>query len=97
VRLPWEVKDIFRAWLEAHFPLKAAHVMARIHEMRDGRDNDPNFGTRMTGEGLFADLLRQRFDKACTRFGLVSGGDRFDTLDTTLFVPPSLHGQATLF
>jgi DNA repair photolyase len=97
VRLPWEVKDIFRAWLEAHFPLKAAHVMARIHEMRDGRDNDPNFGTRMTGEGLFADLLRQRFDKACARFGLVSGGDRFDVLDTTLFVPPSLHGQASLF
>lgn len=97
VRLPWEVKDIFRAWLEAHFPLKAAHVMARIHEMRDGRDNDPNFGTRMTGEGLFAELLRQRFDKACARFGLVSGGDRFDVLDTTLFVPPSLHGQASLF
>ena len=70
VRLPWEVKDLFRAWLEAHFPLKAKHVMSRIHAMREGRDNDPNFGSRMKGTGLFADLLKQRFKKACTRFGL---------------------------
>jgi DNA repair photolyase len=95
VRLPWEVKDIFRAWLEAHFPLKAAHVMARIHEMREGRDNDPNFGTRMSGTGLFAELLAQRFEKATRRFGL-EGIPGFE-LDCSLFVPPSLHGQASLF
>lgn len=94
VRLPWEVKDIFRATLEAHFPLKAAHVMSRIHVMRGGKDNDPNFGTRMTGQGLWADLLRQRFDKAVARFGL-DGPDK--PLDTTKFRPPGRNGQASLF
>jgi DNA repair photolyase len=95
VRLPWEVKDIFRAWLEEHFPLKAAHVMSRIHEMREGRDNDPNFGTRMTGTGLFAELLRQRYEKACKRFGLDRREER--PLDCSLFKPPSRHGQQSLF
>jgi DNA repair photolyase len=96
LRLPWEVKDIFRAWLEEHFPLKAAHVMSRVHEMREGRDNDPNFGTRMTGTGLLAQLLRQRFEKACKRFGLNGpGSDR--ELDCSLFRPPSPPGQGTLF
>jgi DNA repair photolyase len=51
MRLPWEVKDIFKAWLEEHFPLKAAHVMSRVREMREGRENDPDFGSRMTGTG----------------------------------------------
>jgi DNA repair photolyase len=94
VRLPWEVKDLFRAWLEEHFPLKAAHVMARIHEMRGGRDNDPSFGSRMTGQGLFAELLAQRFDKARARFGLDEVG--FE-LDCSLFRPPGPRGQANLF
>jgi DNA repair photolyase len=95
VRLPWEVKDIFRAWLEANFPLKAAHVMSRIHEMRQGRDNDPNFGTRMVGTGLLAELLRQRYQKASKRLGL----DRKEDVELRcdLFLPPSLHGQRTLF
>jgi DNA repair photolyase len=96
VRLPWEVKDIFRAWLEAHFPLKAAHVMSRIHEMREGRDNDPNFGTRMTGTGLFAELLRQRYEKALKRFGLDAREVDFE-LDCSLFKPPERHGQQRLF
>lgn len=96
VRLPWEVKDIFRAWLEAHFPLKAAHVMSRIHQMREGRDNDPRFGTRMTGTGLFAQLLRQRFDKACKRLGL-DRNDRDFELDCSRFRPPARAGQASLF
>ena len=95
VRLPWEVKDIFRAWLEEHFPLKAAHVMSRVHQMRGGRDNDPNFGTRMTGQGLFAELLSQRFDKACKRLGLDERMG-FD-LDCSRFRPPALDGQQTLF
>lgn len=95
VRLPWEVKEIFRAWLDAHFPLKAAHVMSRIHEMREGRDNDPNFGTRMTGTGLFAELLRQRYEKACKRFGLDKREE--PELDCSLFVPPSPAGQGRLF
>ena len=95
LRLPWEVKDIFRAWLEERFPLKAAHVMSRVHAMRGGKDNDPNFGSRMKGQGLWAELLRQRFDKACARIGLNS--DRWRNLDTSLFRPPSRHGQAQLF
>jgi DNA repair photolyase len=95
LRLPWEVKDIFRAWLEERFPLKAAHVMSRVHEMRGGRDNDPNFGSRMKGQGLWADLLKQRFVKACERVGL--NQEHWRGLDTSRFVPPSLHGHARLF
>jgi len=95
LRLPWEVKTIFRAWLEERFPLKAAHVMSRVHDMRGGRDNDPDFGTRMKGQGLWAELLRQRFDKACARVGL--NKDSWRNLDTTLFTPPSRSGQASLF
>jgi DNA repair photolyase len=94
VRLPWEVRPIFKEWLEKHFPLKAEHVMSRIRDMRDGRENDPEFGSRMVGKGTLAELLGQRFRKAVVRFGL----DRRNyELDCSLFVPPSLNGQATLF
>jgi DNA repair photolyase len=94
VRLPWEVKDIFRAWLEHHFPLKAAHVMARLNEMRGGRDNDPRFGTRMTGEGLLAELIRRRVRVVRERLGLKSGPA---PLATHRFRPPSGGGQLGLF
>ncbi len=94
VRLPWEVKDIFREWLERHFPLKAAHVMARLNEMRGGRDNDPRFGTRMTGEGLLTDLLRRRVEVACRRLGLAR---RPPTLACDRFLAPSAGGQLGLF
>jgi len=94
VRLPWEVKPIFKEWLEKHFPLKAEHVMSRIRDMRDGRENDPEFGTRMTGEGTLAELLRQRFRKAAKRYGLDK--DIYE-LDCSLFVPPQRHGQGNLF
>ncbi len=94
IRLPWEVRPIFKEWLEKNFPLKAEHVMSRIRDMREGRENDPNFGSRMVGKGTLAELLSQRFRKAITRFGL----DRdFHELDCSLFVPPSLNGQKTLF
>ena len=95
LRLPWEVKDIFRAWLEEHFPRKAAHVMSRVHQMRGGKDNDPNFGTRMKGQGLFAELLKQRFQKATARLGLQKR--EFFQLDTTLFRPPGPKDQGCLF
>jgi DNA repair photolyase len=94
VRLPWEVLPIFKEWLETHFPLKAGHVMSRIRDMREGRENDPNFGSRMTGKGTLADLLSLRFRKAVARYGL----DRVDwDLDCSLFTPPSRNGQASLF
>jgi DNA repair photolyase len=83
LRLPWEVKDLFKDWLERHYPLKAKHVMARIRDMRDGRDNDPRFGSRMKGEGQYAELLRKRFDLACKRLNLNAGGRNH--LDTTKF------------
>jgi DNA repair photolyase len=70
LRLPWEVNPLFQQWLAAHFPERAARVMARVREMRGGRDNDPNFGSRMTGQGVWAQLLRQRFHKACHKLGL---------------------------
>ena len=76
LRLPWEVKDLFKAWLEEHAPLKAAHVMARIRDMRGGRENDPNFGSRMKGAGQYAELLRRRFEVTCARLGL-NAGERF--------------------
>ena len=94
VRLPWEVKPIFKEWLEKHFPLKAEHVMSRIRDMRDGRENDPEFGSRMVGKGTLAELLQQRFRKAVKRYGLDK--EIYD-LDTTLFVPPARHGQGKLF
>jgi DNA repair photolyase len=70
LRLPWEVNPLFQQWLNQHFPERAARVMARVREMRGGRDNDARFGQRMKGEGLWAELLRQRLAKACARWGL---------------------------
>ena len=69
MRLPWELKDLFKDWLEHHYPLKAAHVMSRVRQLRDGKENDPNFGTRQTGTGLLAELLHKRFENACQRLG----------------------------
>jgi len=70
LRLPWEVAPLFKDWLGQHYPKRADRVMARLHEMRGGRDNDPDFGSRMRGVGLWADLLRQRLNKAAARLGL---------------------------
>jgi DNA repair photolyase len=98
MRLPWEVKDLFREWLERNYPLKAKHVMSRVHEMRGGRDNDPRFGSRMRGTGELAALLAQRFKKACARLGF--NDDRMmrnRELDTTRFRVPGGNGQLSLF
>ena len=86
VRLPHEVAPLFRAWLDEHFPDRAAKVMATIRSMRDGRDNDPDFFSRMRGSGPWADLLRTRFEKAAKRFGL---GQTKTVLRRDLFQPPS--------
>ncbi len=94
LRLPLEVKDLFRDWLEQHFPLKAAHVMSRVQAMREGRDYDSNFRTRMQGTGIFAELLRQRFAAACARLGL---NRERKPLATALFTQPRLDGQLDLF
>ena len=94
LRLPYEVKQLFRDWLDQHFPLKAAHVMSRIHAMRDGRDNDPEFGSRMVGSGEFAGLLAKRFHMSCRRFRL--NIDR-RVLDTSQFRRPGSSEQMDLF
>jgi DNA repair photolyase len=97
LRLPYEVKTLFRDWLERHYPLKAKHVMSRVHEMRGGRDNDPHFGSRMRGQGEFAELLAQRFAIAKRRFGYDVRGRmlRNAPLDTTLFRVPAPAAAAT--
>lgn len=94
MRLPYELKDLFKDWLMHHYPLKAAHVMSRVRQMRDGRENDPEFGSRMRGSGELADLLRMRFDKACNRLGL---NLQRPALDVTQFKRPRLDGQMALF
>jgi DNA repair photolyase len=85
VRLPHEVKTLFREWLDGHMPERAAHVMSLIGAMRGGRDNDPRFGTRMRGVGPYADLIARRFQSACQRLGL--SRRRADSLSTAQFRP----------
>jgi len=70
LRLPWEVSPLFQHWLQTHFPDRAARVMARIRDLRGGRDNDSRFGQRMSGQGVWAQLLAQRVQKATHRLGL---------------------------
>lgn len=84
LRLPHEVKDLFREWLAEHAPTQADHVMQRIRDSRGGRDYDPAFGTRMRGTGLFADMLAQRFRAAHVRMGFAEG----EQLDCSRFLPP---------
>ena len=70
LRLPWEVAPLFKDWLAAHFPDRAERVMGRVRDMRGGKDYDACFASRMKGEGLWADLLKQRFHQAARRLGL---------------------------
>lgn len=70
IRLPHEVKDLFKEWLAKHFPQRAEHVMSIIRQMRGGKEYDAQFGTRMRGEGEYATLLKNRFHIACKRFHL---------------------------
>ena len=85
VRLPHEVAPLFRAWLDEHFPDRAGKVMSIVQSIRGGRDNDPDFFTRMQGQGPWADLLRTRFHRMCRKLGL--NGERME-LRTDLFRPP---------
>ena len=95
LRLPHEVAPLFRDWLERHRPGMAAHVMNRVQDMRGGRDNDPRFGARFRGEGLHADLARQRFRLARARLGYRRGAP---ALDCSRFGPPPRAGdQLSLF
>jgi len=96
LRLPWELKDLVREWLQLHFPDRAGHVLSLVRQMRGGRDYDPRFGKRMRGEGEFAELIHQRFTLATRRLGLARNRDI--ALDDTRFeVPRAASPQAHLF
>lgn len=86
VRLPWELKALFRQWLELHVPQRAEHVMSLVAQLHGGRAYDADFRTRMRGQGVLAELLRRRFEVACRKHGF--GRARDLQLDTTHFVAP---------
>ncbi len=95
LRLPYEVKDLFKEWLATHYPLKAEHVMSLLRQMRGGRENDSRFGVRMRGKGEYARMLAGRFSLACRRFGL---NREMLVLDVTHFRPPrTADAQLSLF
>jgi DNA repair photolyase len=100
LRLPNEVRLLFKEWLAAHHPQRAEHVISIIRQSRGGRENDPEFGSRMTGTGNFVDLIGKRFDLASRRFGLNSEENHMASrkdLDCSLFRPPCADGQMRLF
>jgi DNA repair photolyase len=97
LRLPWEVNPLFQRWLDEHFPDRAARVMARVREMRGGKDYDASFGARMRGEGVWADLIAQRLAKARRRFGLDHERRPLDCSQFRKPPPPSQAGQQDLF
>jgi len=100
MRLPNELKDLFKEWLAAHYPERAEHVISIVHQMRGGRDNDPRFGTRMSGTGNYAGLMAKRFEIACRKYRLNEhgAGRRRAELECSLFKPPAKNpGQLALF
>jgi DNA repair photolyase len=100
LRLANEVRPLFKEWLAAHYPQRADHVISLVRQSRGGRENDPNFHTRMTGSGNFVELIGQRFELACKRFGLNRENNHMADrggLDCTRFRPPRNAPQAELF
>lgn len=94
LRLPHEIKTLFADWLTVHEPLKATHVLNRVRDMRDGKEYDARFGTRMRGTGVFAQLLAQRFQLAYRRLGFAVQ----PPLNCAAFRPPAPRsGQLGLF
>ena len=70
LRLPLEIADLFEDWLHRHYPDRAEHVMNRMRDLRGGKLYDGTFGRRMTGQGPYAELIRQRFNRQCRKLGL---------------------------
>ena len=96
LRLPLELKDLFKEWLEAHFPNKASHVLSLVAQSHGGKIYDSTWGKRMVGYGPYADLLSMRFDRAVRRLGLARR--HTEPLDTALFRPPAKpQAQLALF
>ena len=86
IRLPLDVRPLFEAWLDEHYPDRKDKVLGQIRALRGGRLNDPRFGRRMRGEGPYAELLRRRFQIACRRLSLAP---RSDDLDVGRFERPA--------
>ena len=99
LRLPHEVAPLFRDWLDAHFPQRAAHVISTVQQLRGGKDYDSAFGQRMRGQGVYAELLARRFRLACQRLGFAASAGQWRGLATHHFVapvaprPPSAQGE----
>ena len=93
LRLPHEVAPLFREWLSVHYPERGDKVMGIVRSIRGGKDNDPDFFTRMKPTGVWADLFRARFRLACKRAGI--GKAKFE-LDCTRFRAPEVGGQMRL-
>ena len=94
LRLPREVAPLFEEWLQTHYPQRAGKVMSLMRQCRSGADYDSRFGKRMRGEGVFAELIAQRFAKACRRLGLNDSATRnMRQLDSTVFRPPRAQGD----
>jgi len=87
LRLPHELKILFREWLAEHYPDRAQHVMSLINQARGGKDYDSQFGTRMRGTGPYAELLRTRFELAKRKLGFSPASERYE-LNTSAFRPP---------
>jgi DNA repair photolyase len=94
LRLPHDVKELLEAWLETHYPARKGKVLSLIRQCRDGRLNDPAFGSRMRGRGPVADLIRRRFDRVLDRLGLAR---RSLSLRSDLFTAPGATDQLGLF
>lgn len=94
LRLPHELKQIFREWLELHMPDRAAHVMSQLRQASGGKDYDNRYGIRQRGRGPYAEMIDQRFRAACKRYGIGTGRRR-QSLDCSQFLPPGQQ-QMTL-
>ncbi|HXP60864.1 MAG TPA: radical SAM protein, partial [Dongiaceae bacterium] len=79
LRLPLTVAPIFRQWLERTVPEKKEKILGRIRALRGGKLNDPRFGKRMTGEGIFAEQISQMFEVACRKAGFAASGPELST------------------
>lgn len=103
LRLPWEVSPLFQQWLQVHFPDRAERVMNRVRDMRGGKDYDASFGSRMQGEGVWAELVAQRFQRLVRKLGVNQRARNFGGLDFSRFKPPpppaadTAAGQLALF
>ena len=90
LRLPLEVRDLFREWLRANFPDREQHIFALIRQTRGGKDYDATFGKRMTGGGPHAWMIKKRFETTCSRLGL---NVNKTPLTTEHFLPPRRHAE----